>query len=122
MVAIFVPPPILAEVEAVFDPPVIPHQREQVSGGHAAGVETADEVPHVVRDNLAAGRADLAVDAQRYAATGEAEGFAGRVGVVEMNPDAAGFLQSPLLPVECAAGGRCGAPAKHWTSASSTPG
>jgi hypothetical protein len=65
VVAVFVPPPVLAEVEAVFDPPVIPHVPQDVRGRDAVGVEAGDEVADVVRNEFAVVGADLAIDADR---------------------------------------------------------
>jgi hypothetical protein len=97
VVTIFVPPPIFAEVQAVFDAPMIPHVRQDVGGRDLVGVEAGDEVPHVVRDELAAGGADLAIDADRYAAAGEVENLADVRRVVDVDPDAARFTEAPLL-------------------------
>ena len=119
VVTIFVPPPIFGEVQAVFDSPMIPHVRQDVRGRDLVGVEAGDEVPHVMRDKLAGGGADLAIDADRYAAVGEVEDLADVRRVVEIDPNTAGFPESPLLLVVLAAGGRWGAPAKQWTRASS---
>jgi hypothetical protein len=65
VVAVFVPPPIFAEVQAVFDPPVVPHVPQEVRGRHAVGVEAGDEVADVVRHEFAGARSDLAIDADR---------------------------------------------------------
>ncbi len=64
VVAILVPPAILQEVQAVFDPPVVADVPQQVGGGNAVGIEARYEVPHVVRENLAVGGADFTIDAQ----------------------------------------------------------
>lgn len=121
VVTIFVPPPILGEVQAVFDSPMVPHVGQEVGGRDAVGVEAGDEVPHVVRDEFAFGRADLAIDANRYAAAGEVEDLADVRRVVDVDPNAAGFPKAPFLlfSVLSAAGGRWEACAKQWTSASS---
>jgi len=65
VVAILVPPPIFGEVQAVFDPPVVPHVGQNVCGCDLVGVEAGNEVAHVVRDELAVGGSDLAIDADR---------------------------------------------------------
>jgi hypothetical protein len=97
VVTIFVPPPVFAEVQAVFNPPMIPHIGQDVGGRHPVGVEAGDEVPHVVRDELAGGGADLAIDADRYAAVGEVKDLADVRRVVEIDPNAARFPEAPLL-------------------------
>lgn len=65
VVAILIPPPILDEVQVVLDTPVVPHVSQQVFRRNAAWVEAGDEVADVVRDELAGGGADLAIDADR---------------------------------------------------------
>lgn len=65
VVAVLVPPPILQEVEAVFQPPVVADVPQEIRGGDAAGIETRDEVSHVVREDFAVGGANLAINAQR---------------------------------------------------------
>jgi hypothetical protein len=44
---------------------VIADMPQEVGGGDAVGIEARDEVPHVVRENLAVARADFTIDAQR---------------------------------------------------------
>jgi hypothetical protein len=38
---------------------------QQVRRGNTLGIETGDEIPHVVRENLAVGSANLAINSQR---------------------------------------------------------
>ncbi len=64
MVAILVPPSIFQEVPTVFDPPVIADMPQEIRGGDRLGIEAGDEVSHIVREDLAVGGADLAIDAQ----------------------------------------------------------
>ena len=63
VVAVFVPPPILQEVETVFQPPVVADVPQEVRGGDAIGIEARDEIPHVVRENLAIGSTNHAINA-----------------------------------------------------------
>lgn len=86
VVAILVPPPILQKVEAVFQPPVIADMPQEVRSGDALGIETRDEISHVVRKDCAVVGANLAVNTQRYAATAPGEPFANVVGVLQVNP------------------------------------
>ena len=65
VVAILVPPAILQEVEAVFQPPVVADVPQEVRGGDALGIEARHEVPHVVREHFAVGGANFTIDAQR---------------------------------------------------------
>lgn len=82
VVTVLVPPPILQEVEAVFQPPVVADIPQEVRGGNAVGIQAGDEIPHVVREHFAVGGANLAINAQRDAATGQVEPFADVVGVL----------------------------------------
>lgn len=124
MVAVFVPPAVFAKVQAVFDAPMVAHVGQEVGGGDLVRVLAGNEVPHVVRDELAGGIADLAINADRYAAAGQIEDLADVRRVVDVDPDPARFSEAPLLlfSVVWAAGGRSGAPTKQWTSASSVSG
>lgn len=97
MAAILVPPPILQEVKAVLHPPVVADVPQEVGGGDAVGIETRREVPHVVRDDFAVEGANFTIDAQRYTATSKIERFANVVGVLQVDPQPAGFFESPLL-------------------------
>jgi hypothetical protein len=65
VVAVFVPPAILQEVEAVFHSPMVADMPQQVRRGDLLGIETGDEIPHVVRQDFAVGGANLAINAER---------------------------------------------------------
>lgn len=65
VVAVFVPPAILQEVETVFHSPMVADVPQQIRRGDLLGIEAGDEIPHVVRENLAVGSANLAINAQR---------------------------------------------------------
>ena len=122
VVAIFVPPPIFQEVQAVFHPPVVADVPQQIRGGDAAGIEARHEIPHVVRHSFAGGGPQFTIDAQDYATAGQVECVTHVVGVVQVDPHPAGFFESPLLSVDWAAGGRSTAWAKQCTRASSASG
>lgn len=82
MVAVFVPPAILDEMQVVFHLPVAPCVTQQSLGRHVRGVETGNEVAYVVRYDLATGCLQLAIHAQRNAASGQLQCFADVVGVL----------------------------------------
>lgn len=84
--SILVPPAILQEVETIFQPPVVADIPQEVRGGDVVGIKAGDEVPHVEREDFAGGGANLAIDSQCYAATGQMEGFADVVGVLQVDP------------------------------------
>jgi hypothetical protein len=65
MVAVLVPPPILQEVETVFQPPVVADVPQEIRRGNAIGIEARDEISHVVREDFAVGGANLAINSQR---------------------------------------------------------
>lgn len=65
VVAVLVPPPILQEVETVFQPPVVADVPQEIRRGNAIGIEAGDEIPHVVREDFAVGGANLAINSQR---------------------------------------------------------
>lgn len=65
VVAVLVPPSILQEVEAVFQPPVVADVPQEVRRGNAIGIEARDEIPHVAREDFAVGGAKLAINSQR---------------------------------------------------------
>lgn len=65
VVAVFVPPAILQEMEAVFHSPMVADMPQQVRRGDLLGIETGDEIPHVVRQDFAVGSANLAINAER---------------------------------------------------------
>jgi hypothetical protein len=62
VVAVLVPPSILQEVKAVFHTPMVADIPQQVRGGNAVGIETRNEIPHVVRKDFAGGGANLAIN------------------------------------------------------------
>lgn len=53
VMTIFIPPSIFAEVETVFDSPVISDVAEDVERGDGFWIEAGDEVPLVVQHDLA---------------------------------------------------------------------
>jgi hypothetical protein len=65
VVAVFIPPPILQEVQAVFQPPMMADVLQQFCRGDTIRIETRNEVAHVVREHFTVGRTNLAIDAQR---------------------------------------------------------
>lgn len=65
VVAVFVPPAILQEVQAIFHTPMVADVPQQVCSGHAVGIQAGHEIPHIVRQNFAVGGADLPIHAER---------------------------------------------------------
>ena len=119
VVTVFVPPTIFQEVEAVLDPPMLTDVPQQIGGGDMIRIEATNVVAGIVQHDVAIVRAQLTIHAEGNATTRQVERFADIVGVVEIDPDAASFFQSPFLSVVSAAGARCGACAKQCSRASS---
>jgi hypothetical protein len=65
VVTVFIPPPILQEVQPVFEPPMVANMLEQFGRSHLTGVEAGNEVTHVVRQHDAIAATHDAIDAQR---------------------------------------------------------
>ena len=65
VMAVFVPPAIFQEVQAVFHAPMVADVPQEVRGGNAVGIEARHEIPHIVRQDFATGGANLAIHAQR---------------------------------------------------------
>ena len=62
--AIFVPPPILQEVQTVFQSPMMADVLQQFRRRDPIGVEAGDEVTHIVREHGAVGGTNDAIHAQ----------------------------------------------------------
>jgi hypothetical protein len=65
VVAVFVPPPIFQEVQAVFQPPMVADVLEQLGRCDTLRIETRNEIANVVRQHFSARRTNDAVHAQR---------------------------------------------------------
>ena len=71
VVAVFVPPAVFDEVQAVFHLPVIASVGLQPRGRDAGRIEAGDEIVALGKENLALGRTHLAIDAHGDLTTGE---------------------------------------------------
>lgn len=65
VVAILVPPPILQEVQTVFQPPMVTDMLQKFRRCDALGIEAGDEITHIVREHGAVGGTNCPIDAQR---------------------------------------------------------
>ena len=122
VVTVFVPPAILDEVQAIFHLPVAANVDVKPGGADRAGVATGDEIPGIVEQDRAIGRAYFAIGADGDLAVGKAQTLTNILGVVEVEPQPAGFGVVPLFSVTSEAGRACEALAKHVFSASRTSG
>ncbi|MEQ9379490.1 MAG: hypothetical protein RJP95_01405 [Pirellulales bacterium] len=75
VVAVFVPPAVFQEVQAVFDSPVLADVAQEVGSGDLSGIEAAHEVARVMQQDLAILSEQFTINAQRNAATGQVERF-----------------------------------------------
>ena len=82
VVAVFIPPAVFEEMQAILDLPMRADQTQQIGGGHLVRVETGHVIADVVRNDLAAGRAQLAIHAQRDAAPRQVQRVTDVVGVL----------------------------------------
>lgn len=65
MVAIFIPPAILQEVQAVFQTPMLADVLQEFGRLNPIRIEAGDEVTHIVRQHDAVSRTNDPVDTQR---------------------------------------------------------
>ena len=107
--SIFVPPAVFEKEVAVFDLPMIADMRQQLCGRDPRRIEARQKVATVVRDDVAIGGQQIAVDAQPDPAARESQLFADIVRVIQGEPEPAAIRQSPLFSWVSAAGGRCSA-------------
>ena len=82
VVAIFVPPPIFAEVQAVFDSPVIPDVFENVFCRDRFWVKTGDKITLVVQYDFAVISDQLTINSHRDFTIGHVECFSNVIRVV----------------------------------------
>jgi len=82
VMAILIPPPILEKVQTVLDLPMAANVAQQVGGANLVGVEARHKIANVVRDDLAALGAELAIDADRDPTARQVQRLANIVRVV----------------------------------------
>ena len=121
-VAVFVPPAILEEVQAVFQLPMTADVGVQLGGTDRAGVAAGDEVPAVVEQHRPIGRADFAIGAENDLAAGNVQMLTEILGIGKVEPQPAGFRVAPLFSSTSEAGRACAASAKQVIRASRTSG
>ena len=81
-VAIFVPPAVFQEEDAVLDLPVIANVGQQFLGAHFAGIDAGQEVARVMQTHGAVFSREVAIDAECDLAAGEVQLVANVLGVV----------------------------------------
>jgi len=113
MMAVFIPPAILHEVEAIFDLPVTANPRQQFRGRDLLRIEARNEIAAFARKHVALGRTHCAIHANQNSAVGNVQALADMFGVVEVEPEAPRFFVGPLFSVVSQRGGRSTASAKQ---------
>jgi len=122
VVAVFVPPAIFDEVEAVFHLPVSANVGVKRGRRDRSRVEAGHEIPALVEENLSLGRTHFAIGTNGNLAVGEFQTFADMLGVIQVDPKPAGLAASPFFSVTSWEGRDDEAPAKQVFNASRTSG
>lgn len=102
--AIFVPPAVFDEMEAVFDLPMAANVRLELGRRDQVGIQAGHEVPAFARKKLALCRTHFAINAEGNPATGYVQMLPDMLGVVEIGPEPARFPTEPLFSVTSWAG------------------
>ena len=71
----------------------------QARGRDGARIETGDEVSALAGEDLAVGRAHFAIDAEDDSTGRKVQTLADILGVVQVEPEPAGFVVEPLFSV-----------------------
>ena len=122
VVTILVPPAIFDKVKTVFDLPVAANIGLQFGCRNKSRVDAGREIPALAGENLTMDRTHFAIDANDDPAVRKVQTLADILGVVQVEPQPAGFVMEPLFSVTSWAGLVCGASAKHTFNALSTSG
>jgi hypothetical protein len=99
VVTIFVPPAVFDEVKAVFDLPVVANVGLKLGRCDRSRVKAGDEIPAFVEENRTVGRTHFAIDTDGNLAMGKVQTLADILGVVQVDPQPAGFVVKPLFSV-----------------------
>lgn len=121
-VAVFVPPAIFGEEEAVFNLPMSADHGEQLGGGDSAGIETGEKVAGVGQQDAAVVGNYVPINTHSDLCPGKRQRFTNVTGVVQVEPQPAAFDGGPFFSTVCAAGGRSCAVPRHDCTASSVSG
>ena len=106
-VPVLIPPAIFEKEVAVLDLPMIADLFQQLCGRDLPGVEAGNKIATVVRDALAVGSDDIAIDAQSTPAARKVQFAANVIRIVQAEPQPATICQDPFFSIVSAAGGCC---------------
>ena len=122
VVTILVPPAVFDKVKTVFDLPMAANIGLQLGCRNKSRVDAGHKIPALAGENLTMSRTHFAIDAKDDLAVRKVQALADILGVVQVEPQPAGFAIEPLFSVTSWAGLDWDASAKHTFNASSTSG
>jgi len=99
VVAIFVPPPVFDEVQAIFHLPVVADVGLEFTRRHRCRVEAGQEIAALVEQQPTIGRMHVVIDAESDAAMRNIQTLADIVGVNQVDPQPAGLAAGPFFSV-----------------------
>jgi hypothetical protein len=99
VVTIFVPPAVFDEVKTVFDLPVVTNVGLKLRCRDRGRIEAGHQIPAFTGDNLTVGRTHFAIDTDGDLAMWKVQTLADVLGVIQVEPQPAGFLMEPLFSV-----------------------
>ena len=120
--AVFVPPAILHEVQAIFHLPMPANIGVKLGGRDAARVEAGHEIPAFLEENRTGRRTDFPLRTEEDFALRNVQTLAQILGIAQVEPQSAGFAAAPLFSVMTWAGRSGNAAAKQVRRASSMSG
>jgi hypothetical protein len=97
VVTILVPPTVFDEVKAVFDLPVVANVGLQRGRRDRGRVKAGHEITALVGENLTIGRTHFAIDTEGDLTMGKVQTLADILGVIQVDPQPAGFVMEPLF-------------------------
>jgi len=120
--AVFIPPAIFDEEQAVFNLPMGAHRGQEFARGDTIGIKTGEKITRVGGSHRAVRGDHVPINTQRNLRSGEAQLLTKVTGVVEVEPQSAAIEAAPFFSTVSAAGGRSSAWPKHCCTASNTSG
>ena len=120
--AVFIPPAIFDEVQAVFHLPMAADVGVKLGRRDRARIEAGHEVPAFVQQKSTIGQSHFTIGADGDLTGGNVQTLTQILGVVQVDPNPAGIAATPFFSVVSWAGRVDDASAKHVFNASSMSG
>lgn len=120
--AVFIPPTIFDEEQAILDLPMRADGSQQFARGDAFGIEAGEKIACVGGSQRTVRVDHVPINTQRNLRVGEAQLLTKVTGVVQVEPQPAAIEAAPFFSTVSAAGGRSSAWPKHCCTASKTSG